>query len=137
MKNELNDEMKEELLARIRKHNIQLSSNDALFALLETLLYTSNRYIREVDLLMQQHNATMESTTQRYLSKGKELLEDKLSDAIEDTMIQLTNFKNKSIEELKNEKPQAQISSVWWALLAMSIIMSGAFGYLIALFILT
>ena len=137
MKNELNDEMKEELLARIRKHNIQLSSNDAIFALLETLLYTSNRYIREVDLLMQQHNATMESTTQRYLSKGKELLEDKLSDAIEDTMIQLTNFKNKSIEELKNEKPQAQISSVWWALLAMSIIMSGAFGYLIALFILT
>ena len=137
MKNELNDEMKEELLARIRKHNIQLSSNDALFALLETLLYTSNRYIREVDLLMQQHNATMESTTQRYLSKGKELLEDKLSDAIEDTMIQLTNFKNKSIEELKNEKPQAQISSVWWALLAMSVIMSGAFGYLIALLILT
>ncbi len=137
MKNELNDEMKEELLARIRKHNIQLSSNDAIFALLETLLYTSNRYIREVDLLMQQHNATMESTTQRYLSKGKELLEDKLSDAIEDTMIQLTNFKNKSIEELKSEKPQAQISSVWWALLAMSVIMSGAFGYLIALLILT
>ena len=137
MKNELNDEMKEELLARIRKHNIQLSSNDALFALLETLLYTSNRYIREVDLLMQQHNATMESTTQRYLSKGKELLEDKLSTAIEDTMIQLTDFKNQSIEELKSEKPQAQISSVWWALLAMSIIMSGAFGYLIALFILT
>ena len=137
MKNELNDEMKEELLARIRKHNIQLSSNDALFALLETLLYTSNRYIREVDLLMQQHNATMESTTQRYLSKGKELLEDKLSTAIEDTMIQLTDFKNQSIEELKSEKPQAQISSVWWALLAMSIIMSGAFGYLIALLILT
>jgi len=137
MKNELNDEMKEELLARIRKHNIQLSSNDALFALLETLLYTSNRYIREVDLLMQQHNATMESTTQRYLSKGKELLEDKLSTAIEDTMIQLTDFKNQSIEELKSEKPQAQISSVWWALLAMSVIMSGAFGYLIALLILT
>ncbi len=137
MKNELNDEMKEELLARIRKHNIQLSSNDALFALLETLLYTSNRYIREVDLLMQQHNATMESTTQRYLSKGKELLEDKLSTAIEDTMIQLTDFKNQSIEELKSEKPQAQISSVWWALLSMSVIMSGAFGYLIALLILT
>ncbi len=137
MKDELNNEMKEELLARIRKHNIQLSSNDALFALLETLLYTSNRYIREVDLLMQQHNATMESTTQRYLSKGKELLEDKLSDAIEDTMIQLTNFKNQSIEELKSEKPQAQISSVWWTLLAMSVIMSGAFGYLIALLILT
>ena len=133
----MTEEQKQELLDAIRKQNIQIGKTDPLFAVITALEFVTQRYLKEVDLLMIRQSANYETTTVRYLDKAKELAEVKISHAVEEVLIRMDDYKVKVIEDLKTETPKAEIPTVFWVLLGMTGVMSIAAGYMVALLILT
>ncbi|MBA1421153.1 MAG: hypothetical protein FAF03_09985 [Epsilonproteobacteria bacterium] len=69
----MTEEQKQELLDAIRKQNIQIGKTDPLFAVITALEFVTQRYLKEVDILMLKQSANYETTTVRYLDKAKEL----------------------------------------------------------------
>jgi len=131
-------EQKEEILNEIRKiHGITMPEKDPAFAVITALEIVASRYLKEVDLLMVQQSANYETTTVRYLDKAKELAEIKISAAVDDVLIRMDEYKIKAIEEMKIETPKAEVPSIYWYLLSISVLSALGFGYAISMLIFT
>ena len=133
----MTEEQKQELLDAIRKQNIQIGKTDPLFAVITALEFVTQRYLKEVDILMLKQSANHETTTIRYLDKAKELAEVKISKAVEDVYIKMDEYKTTAIEEMKKEKPTPQVPSIYWYLLFISVVSALGFGYLFSMLIFT
>lgn len=134
----MTDEQKEEILNSIRKtHGIATTEKDPIFSLLTISEIVFSEYMKKIDLMFTQHEANVETTTEKYLSKVKELAEVKITTATNSTLEQLEQFKIEAKQDLVNARDDpsssSQIPMIYWVLLAMT----GAVGYLIALLILT
>lgn len=71
---------KEEILNQIRKqHGIALESKDPIFAVITANEIILNTYIKEIEQKLIQHKIEIETITEQYLNRAKELAEEKLS----------------------------------------------------------
>jgi len=124
-------EQKEEILNAIRKtHGIATTEKDPIFSLVTISEIVFREYMKKMDLMFTQHEANVETTTEKYLSKVKELAEIKISKAVEDAYQKLEKFKDEAKDDPSSS---TQIPMIYWVLLAMT----GAVGYMTALLILT
>jgi len=128
----MTEEQKQELLDAIRKQNIQIGKTDPLFAVITALEFVTQRYLKEVDILMLKQSANYETTTVRYLDKAKELAEVKISNAVENVYEKLDEFKINTIKEVKEVKPKQEIPLFYW----IFTLMAGAMGYMLCLSII-
>jgi len=133
----MTDEQKEEILNAIRKtHGIATTEKDPIFALVTISEIVFSEYIKKVDLMFTQHEVNVETTTEKYLSKVKELAEVKISKAVDNAYSQLEQFESEAKQDLTNARDDpssSQIPIIYWLLLGMT----GAVGYMAALLILT
>ena len=133
----MTDEQKEEILNAIRKtHGIATTEKDPIFALVTISEIVFSEYIKKMDLMFTQHEVNVETTTEKYLSKVKELAEVKISKAVDNAYSQLEQFKSEAKQNLTNARDDpssSQIPIIYWLLLGMT----GAVGYMAALLILT
>ena len=133
----MTDEQKEEILNAIRKtHGIATTEKDPIFALVTISEIVFSEYIKKVDLMFTQHEVNVETTTEKYLSKVKELAEVKISKAVDNAYSQLEQFESEAKQDLTNARDDpssSQIPIIYWLLLGMT----GVVGYMVALLILT
>ena len=133
----MTDEQKEEILNAIRKtHGIATTEKDPIFALVTISEIVFSEYIKKMDLMFTQHEVNVETTTEKYLSKVKELAEVKISKAVDNAYSQLEQFKSEAKQNLTNARDDpssSQIPIIYWLLLGMT----GVVGYMVALLILT
>ena len=119
-----------------QNHGIATNEKDPIFSLVTVSEIIFSEYLKKMDLMFTQHEANVETTTEKYLSKAKDLAEVKISKAVENAHSQLEQFKSEAKQDLTNARDDPsspQIPIIYWVLLGMT----GVVGYMVALLILT
>lgn len=129
----MDEAQKLEILNAIRKaHGIATTEKDPIFSLVTISEIVFSKYMQKMDLMFTQHEANLETMTEKYLSKSKELAEVKISNAVEDTYQKLDEIKTTTIKEVQEVKPKQEIPIFYWVF----TLMAGAMGYMLCLSII-
>lgn len=126
---------KEEILNQIRKqHGIALDQNDPIFAVVTANEIILNHYINELEQKLTQQKIDMETITEQYLTKTKELAEKKISHATQKAQTQIIRTTQKLRAGQQAEvTPLSQYSPT---LFVFSTLAGAIGGYALALFLL-
>jgi len=129
----MDEAQKLEILNAIREaHGIATTEKDPIFSLVTISEIVFSKYMQKMDLMFTQHEANLETMTEKYLSKSKELAEVKISNAVEDTYQKLDEIKTTTIKEVQEVKPKQEIPIFYWVF----TLMAGAMGYMLCLSII-
>jgi len=128
----MTSEKKKEIIDHIRQiHKIAIDEDDPVFAIITANEIIFEEQMKKQDIMFTKHLANIETITELYLSKAKELAEEKISNAVGDAYTQLEQFKSKAKEELTTKQPTItnRISIVYW----ITLLIAAAVGYGVAL----
>jgi DNA primase len=127
----MEQEEKEQILEAIRKkHGIAIDINDPLFAIITANEIVLERQISEQNRHLKEQLMEIEMVTQNYLTQSKELLEKKLTIALQEAKERLQLDTQQHQENMKKNKENKITYPTLYILTGMVI------GYTIALFIL-
>ena len=120
---------KEEILNTIRKeHKLALGSKDPMFALVTANEIVLNKQLEHINNIFSDQLIEIESVTKHYLNNAKEVLEKRLTLALEESKKQL-----EVKPPIQVEKEQNSTSLTTYLLFTITGII---IGYTLALFIL-
>lgn len=127
-------EKKQEILEKIRQdHKIAIDEDDPMFAIVTANEVVFEEYMTKQNIMFAEHLANMETSTENYLTRAKELAEVKISNAVEDAYQKLEEFKEeaKADFEAKNtpNTEKQSIPILYWVMLLFAV----ALGYGIGL----
>jgi len=126
-------ERKQEILEKIRQeHKIAIDEDDPMFAIITANEVVFEDYMSKQNIMFAEHLANMETSTENYLTRAKELAEVKISNAVEGAYQQLEEFRDEAKAEIESkEAPETRqsIPILYWVMLLFAV----ALGYGIGL----
>ena len=124
----MDQELKEKILNSVRReHGIALDNKDPIFAIITANDIILQEQIKQLHNIFEQQLIDMEQVTKNYLENGKELLEKRLTIALQEAKKTLNE--PQETNTIKEEKPTIAIPII-------SLIVGCILGYGFSLFIL-
>lgn len=76
----MTDELKEKIIERVRRdHNLTIKKDDPLFAIVTANQISMEEYLTTLSKIIKDQEIGIQLTTENYLNKAKEILEEKLT----------------------------------------------------------
>ncbi len=126
-------ERKQEILEKIRQeHKIAIDEDDPMFAIITANEVVFEDYMSKQNIMFAEHLANMETSTENYLTRAKELAEVKISNAVEEAYQKIEEFRDEAkaeIEVKEESKTKQSIPILYWVMLLFAV----ALGYGIGL----
>lgn len=132
----MTETQKEEILNQIRKqHGIALDSKDPIFAVITANEIVLNNYINQVEQKFIQQKIEIETITEQYLNRAKELAEKQILHATQKAHEQIIQTTQKLRAEQRTDQP-THATNYSPALLFLCTVAGAIGGYTLAFLLL-